>query len=135
MTREKGYDGGKRIQGRKRHTVTDTPGLIMAAVAHGADMQDRSDARPVLEALRFKYPRLRKIPADGGCTGELAQRLLQLAGWTLECVSKVAGTGGFNVIPERWIVERTFGWFSFNRRLARDYELIPNCYQTPSFHA
>jgi putative transposase len=126
MTKEKGYDGGKKIQGRKRHMVTDTMGFIMAVVVHGADIQDREGAKTVLQALRFKFPRLRKIPADGGYTGELALWVLQLAGWTLEIVAKVAGVG-FNVIPKRWIVERTFGWFNFNRRLARDYELNIDC--------
>jgi putative transposase len=123
MTAEKGYDGGKKIQGRKRHTVTDTMGFIMAIVAHSADIQGRAGAKPVLEALQFKYPRLRKIPADGSYTGELAQWTLQPAGWTLECVSKVVGISRFAVIPERWTVERTFGWLNFNRRLAKDYEL------------
>jgi putative transposase len=127
MTQEKGYDGGKKIQGRKRHTVTGTMGFIMAVVIHNADIQDRAGAKPVLEALRFKYPRLKKILADGGYTGELALWVLQFAGWTLECVAKVAGTGGFNVIPKRWVVERTFGWFNFNRRLAKDYELNIDC--------
>jgi len=127
MTEDKGYDGGKKIQGRKRHIVTDTMGLIMAVVIHGADIQDRAGAKLVLEALRFKYPRLKKILADGGYTGELAKWVLQLAGWTLECVSKVVGISKFSVIPKRWIVERTFGWFNFNRRLAKDYELNMDC--------
>lgn len=127
MTEDKGYDGGKKIQGRKRHIVTDTMGLIMAVVIHGADIQDRAGAKLVLEALRFKYPRLKKILADGGYTGELAKWVLQLAGWTLECVSKVAGISKFSVIPKRWIVERTFGWFNFNRRLSKDYELNMEC--------
>ena len=127
MTQQKGYDGGKKIQGRKRHTVTDTMGFIMAVVVHCADIQDRVGARLVLEQLRFKYPRLKKIPADGGYTGELALWVLNFAGWTLECVSKVAGICGFNVIPKRWVVERTFGWFNFNRRLAKDYEQNISC--------
>jgi putative transposase len=127
MTREKGYDGGKKIQGRKRHIVTDTMGFIMAVAVHKADIQDREGAKLVLQTLRFKYPRLKKILADGGYTGELARWILQFAGWTLECVSKVAGISGFNVIPKRWVVERTFGWFNFNRRLAKDYELNIDC--------
>jgi len=127
ITQTKGYDGGKKIQGRKRHIVTDTLGFIMAVVVHSADIQDRAGARLVLMQLRFKYPRLKKILADGGYTGDIALWLLQLAGWTLECVSKVAGIGGFNVIPKRWVVERTFGWFNFNRRLAKDYEQNIDC--------
>jgi putative transposase len=127
MTKQKGYDGGKKIQGRKRHIVTDTMGFILAVVVHSADIQDREGAMLVLEQLKFRFPRLKKILADGGYTGELALWLLQITGWVLEIVSKVAGIGGFNVIPKRWVVERTFGWFNFNRRLAKDYELNTEC--------
>jgi len=122
ITQEKGYDGGKKVQGRKRHIVTDTMGFILAVVVHSADLQDREGAKLVLQELRFKFPRLRKIMADGGYTGEqLALWVLQITGWVLEIVAKVAGTGGFNVIPQRWVLERTFGWFNFNR-LTKDYE-------------
>jgi putative transposase len=127
ITHEKGYDGGKKIQGRKRHIVTDTMGFIMAVVVHSAEIQDREGAKMVLQELGFKFPRLKKILADGGYKGELALWLLQLTGCILEIVSKVAGVGGFNVIPKRWVVERTFGWFNFNRRLAKDYELNIEC--------
>jgi putative transposase len=127
MTTEKGYDGGKHIQGRKRHIVTDTMGFIMSVVIHSADIQDREGARLVLQELRGKYPRLKKILADGGYTGFLSQWVIQTFGWTLEIVSKVLGLSGFNVIPKRWIVERTFGWFNFNRRLSKDYEVNIEC--------
>jgi len=100
MTQEKGYGGGKKIQGRKRHIVTDTMGFILAIVVHSADVQDREGAKEVLLELRFKFPRLRKILADSGYTGELALLIMQLTGWTLEIVSKVVGTVGFNVIPK-----------------------------------
>jgi putative transposase len=127
MTEAKGYDGGKKRQGRKRHIITDTMGFIMAIVVHSAEIQDRAGAKLVLEALRFKYPRLKKIPADGGYTGEPAQWILQFAGWTLECVSKTQGISRFAVIPKKWKVERTFGWFNFNRRLTKEYELNTDC--------
>ena len=127
MTCEKGYDGGKKVQGRKRHIVTDTMGFILSVVVHSADLQDRDGAKLVLRELRFRFPRLKTILADGGYTGELALWVLQITGWALEIVAKVAGTGGFNVIPKRWVVERTFGWFNFNRRLAKDYELNTDC--------
>ena len=106
MTQEKGYDGGKKIQGRKRHIVTDTMGFIMAVVIHSADIQDREGAKMVLQQLRFKFPRLRKILADGGYTGKLALWLMQLTGWTLEIVSKVAGIAGFNVIQSEVELKR-----------------------------
>ena len=119
------------MQGRKRHIVTDTMGLIMAVIVHSADLQDREGAKMVLREL----PRLKKILADGGYAGELASWVEQLSGWKLEIVPKIAGKEGFNVIPlvqsevevKRWVVERTFGWFNFNIRLAKDYELNTDC--------
>jgi putative transposase len=127
MTPEKGYDGGKKVQGRKRHVITDTLGLIMAVVVHSAGIQDREGAKAVIEQLRYRFPRLKKILADGGYTGGLIEWVLKGFGWTLEIVHKVAGISGFNVLPKRWIVERTFGWFNFNRRLAKDYEVNTEC--------
>jgi putative transposase len=127
MTMEKGYDGGKKIQGRKRHLVTDTMGFIMAVAVHSAAIQDREGAKAVIEQLRYRFPRLKKILADGGYTGALIEWVLKGFGWTLEIVYKVMGINGFNVLPKRWIVEKTFGWFNFNRRLAKDYELNIEC--------
>ena len=127
MTLEKGYDGGKKIQGRKRHIITDTLGLVIAIAVHSAAIQDREGAKAVIEQLRYKFPRLKKILADGGYTGSLIEWMLKGFGWTLEIVHKVAGVSGFNVLPKRWIVERTFGWFNFNRRLAKDYEENIEC--------
>ena len=127
MTFEKGYDGGKKIQGCKRHIVTDTLGLLMSVVVHSADIQDREGAKLVIEQLRYDYPRLKKILADGGYTGQLIEWVLKGFGWTFEIVHKVVGITGFNVFPKRWVVERTFGWFSFNRRLAMDYQVNMEC--------
>jgi putative transposase len=127
MTLEKGYDGGKKIQGRKRHIVTDTLGFIMAVVIHSAEIQDREGAKLVIEQLRYDYPRLKKILADGGYTGQLIEWVMKGFGWTLEIVHKLAGISGFNVLPKRWVVERTFGWFNFNRRLTKDYEMNVEC--------
>ena len=124
---EKGYDGSKKIQGRKRHIVTDTLWLIIAVVIHSADIQEREGAKLFMGQLRYRFPRLKKILADGGYTGELIEWVLRGFGWTLEIVHKVAGIGGFNVLPKRWVVERTFGWFNFNRRLAKDYETNVDC--------
>ena len=102
-------------------------GFILSVVVHSADMQDREGAKLVLQKLRFKFPPLKTILADGGYTGKLALRVLQMTDWALEIVAKVAGIGKFNVIPQRRVVERTFGWFNFNRRLAKDYELNTDC--------
>ena len=127
MTADKGYDGGKKIQGRKCHIITDTLGLIMAVVVHSAGVQDRDGARRVIVSISYDYPRLKKILAGGGYTVQLAEWVLKGFGWTLEIVHKVTGISGFNALPKRWVVERTFGWFNFNRRLAKDYEMNIEC--------
>jgi len=127
ITTDKGYDAGKKVNGRKRHIVTDTMGFILAIVIHSADIQDRDGAKLVLKELQHKYPRLKTILADGGYKGKLIEWTLAVFGWTLEIVSKVTGVSTFNVIPKRWVVERTFGWFNFNRRLAKDYEGLKEC--------
>ena len=120
ITEQKGYDENKKTQGRKRHIVTDTIGLILAIVIHNTDIQDREGAKETIKELKYKYPRLVKILADQGYTGALKE-------WTLEIVAKVAGVSGFNFLPKKWIVERTFGWFAFHRRLCRDYEALTDC--------
>lgn len=127
ITTEKGYDGNKKINGRKRHIITDTLGFIIAIVIHNADIQDRTGAKEVINELKFKYPRLVKILADQGYTGELTEWTMKFFGWTIEIVKKVAGVSGFNVLPRRWVVERTFGWLGFQRRLVRDYETLTEC--------
>jgi putative transposase len=95
-------------------------GFILAIVIHSADIQDRDGARLVLKEMQYRYPLLKKIGADGGYKGALIAWTLSVFGWTLEIVSKVAGISTFSVIPKRLVVERTFGWFNFNRRLAKD---------------
>lgn len=127
MTTEKGYDGNKKVNGRKRHIITDTMGFIMAIIIHDANINDREGAKLLLKNAMRKYPRLIKIMVDQGYTGELIEWTKNLFGWVIEVVTKVVGVSGFNVLPKRWIVERTFGWFNFQRRLSKDYELLPNC--------
>lgn len=127
ITIQKGYDAGKKVSGRKRHIITDTMGFILALVIHPAHIQDRDGAKLVLKEMQYKYPLLKKILVDGGYRGALIQWTFSVFGWTLEVVSKVVGISTFKVLPKRWIVERTFGWFNFNRRLAKDYEVINEC--------
>jgi putative transposase len=127
MTLEKGYDGNKKVNGRKRHIITDTLGFLMAIVIHDANINDREGAKLLLKNVQHKYPRLKKIMVDQGYTGELIEWTMKVFGWVLEVVVKVAGLSGFNVLPKRWVVERTFGWFNFQRRLSKDYELLPCC--------
>ena len=123
------------MNGRKRHVVVDTLGLIWAVAVHSAGTQDRDGARVVLARLvMFKLcgmlPRLELIWADGGYAGQLVQWAKALAGWTLEIVKRCDDVKGFLVLPRRWVVERTFGWLGRYRRLSRDYETLPESSET-----
>jgi transposase len=119
----RGYDAGKKIKGRKRHLLTDTLGLPVAAVVHPADIQDRDGAPMVLAAARFLYPWLRHVFADGGYGGaKLATAIDKIGHWRLEIVKRCDAATGFVVLPRRWVVERTLAWLNRNRRLAKDFE-------------
>ena len=129
----RGYDAGKKVTGRKRHLVVDTLGLVLMVLVTSASVQDRDGAKLVLHALfdRIKkskfsrWCRLKLIWADGGYRGELIDWVKGTLGWTLEIVEKLGGQHGFQVLPKRWIVERTFGWLNRSRRLSKDYERLP----------
>jgi transposase len=119
----RGYDAGKKVKGRKRHILTDTAGLMVGAVVHTADLQDRDGAPDVLAAIRFGYPWLRHIFADGAYAGDKLEVALAGKGrWTIEIVKRPDAAKGFKVLPKRWVVERTFAWLGRNRRLAKDFE-------------
>jgi len=119
----RGYDAGKKINGRKRHLLTDTLGLPVAAAVHPADIQDRDGAPVVLAAARFLDPWLRHVFADGGYGGaKLATALDKIGSWTVEIVKRCDTAAGFVVLPRRWVVERTLAWLNRNRRLAKDFE-------------
>ncbi len=120
----RGYDAGKRVKGRKRHILVDTRGLLLAAAVHPADIQDRDGARLVLERLAGKHDRLRVIWADGAYGGKLVAWAKAMGGWSLELVRRSPGLGTFQVLPRRWVVERTFGWLNLQRRLSKDYEAL-----------
>jgi putative transposase len=96
--------------------------LVVAVVVHAANIQDRDGARLVLEKVKGKLPRLQLIWADGGYAGALVEWVKQTCGWLLSIVKRSDGVVGFVVLPKRWIVERTFGWFNRYRRLSKDYE-------------
>jgi transposase len=118
-----GYDAGKKIKGRKRHIITDTNGFLVGAVIHAADMQDRDGAPDLLKAIRHAFPWLRHVFADGGYAGKKLRTALSAMGdWTIEIVKRSDAAMGFEVIPRRWVVERTFAWLNRNRRLAKDFE-------------
>ena len=122
---EHGYDAGKKINGRKRHVLVDTLGLVWLVVVTAAATQDRDGARLLLTVLATKMRRLRVIWADGGYAGKLVDWLWCLRKWgkvRLELVSRSAKGKGFQRLPHRWIVERTFGWLNRWRRLSKDYE-------------
>jgi transposase len=119
----RGYDAGKKIKGRKRHILTDTLGLLVAAVVHTADIQDRDGAPGVLASIRASFPWLRHVFADGGYAGEKLETALKGKGnWTLEIIKRSDTAKGFVLLPRRWVVERSFAWFGRNRRLAKDFE-------------
>jgi transposase len=119
----RGFDAGKKIMGRKRHIVTDTLGLLIGLVVHGADVQDRDGAPAVLKSIRYSFPWLRHVFADGGYGGpKLRAALDKIGDWTMEIVKRSDHAEGFEVIPRRWVVERTFAWLGRCRRLAKDFE-------------
>lgn len=113
------------MKGRKRHLVVDTQGLILSVSVTAADVQDRDGAKALLPPLKDRCPRLKHLWADGSYTGELIEWVKKTLGWTLEIVSKPKDQKGFQVLPRRWVVERTFGWMGRSRRLSKDYEYLP----------
>ncbi len=125
---ERGFDAGKKVTGRKRHTLVDTLGLILKVVVTAGNVQDRDGAKILLKEISLEndvITRLELIWADGGYRGELIAWVEETLGWKLEIVEKPKDQSGFQILPKRWIVERTFAWLVRQRRLARDYERLP----------
>jgi transposase len=118
----RGFDAGKKINGRKRHLVTDTQGLPLALAIHPADVQDRDGLALVCVRLRRRFPWLAHLFADGGYQGASAACAAAQERLTLEIVKRPPAAQGFEVLPRRWVIERSFAWLSRNRRLARDFE-------------
>jgi transposase len=121
----RGFDAGKKVNGRKRHIVVDTMGLLLAVIITTASVQDRDGACAVLERLRFAMPSVVHIWADGGYAGTLLDWARQRLRIGVEIVRKPLGIKTFTVLPRRWVVERTFAWIVRCRRLAHDYERLP----------
>jgi putative transposase len=125
----RGVDVHKQTNGRKRHIVVDTLGLLLIVVVHSAGLQDAAGGKLVLQALfdrdkrsiHNRWCRLKRIWADGAYR-DIVAYVRQHFGWGLEIVKRPDGAKGFQVLPRRWVAERTFGWFGRYRRQARDYE-------------
>nr|WTB28817.1 IS5 family transposase [Streptomyces sp. NBC_00830]WTB29125.1 IS5 family transposase [Streptomyces sp. NBC_00830]WTB34879.1 IS5 family transposase [Streptomyces sp. NBC_00830]WTB35250.1 IS5 family transposase [Streptomyces sp. NBC_00830] len=118
----RGFDGGKLINGRRRHLVTDCIGLVLDVLVTPANTGERDAARILLPRLRARFSRLKLVWADGGYTGPLVTWAAKALNLVLQVVKRNDDIKGFVVIPRRWVVERTNGWLMRSRRLARDYE-------------
>lgn len=119
-----GYDAGKKTKGIKRNAIVDTEGHLLAVEVIAANTQDRDCAADLIKEALRKYPRLRKLFADGGYAGpKLAGQLTGLP-VDLEIVKRTDKDGGFKVVRRRWVIERTFSWLRRNRRLMAHYEAL-----------
>ena len=118
-----GGDAGKKIAGRKRHIITDTLGCMLFIIVHSAAIQDRDGAGDLMKAMRYRSPWPRHLFADGGSAGDKLKDALSGHGqWTIELIRRSDTAEGFEVLPRRWVVERTFAWPGRCRRLAKDWE-------------
>jgi putative transposase len=132
----RGYDGAKKLCGRKRHLLVDTLGLVLLVMVTAANVQDRDGARTLLSVLSTQFRRLRVIWADGAYAGALPSWVRGLRKWgkvRVEIVRKAKGRRGFAVVPWRWIAERTFAWLG--RYRPSDYECLPETTQAIIHHA
>jgi transposase len=117
----------KKVNGRKRHILVDTNGLLLRVLVHPADITESEGAEWLLGQHQHRFPRLRTVRADQGYKGwvvEWAKRHINLA---IEIIEKPAGQKGFAVIPKRWVVERTFAWLGRNRQLSKEYDREASC--------
>jgi len=120
---QRGYDGGKKVKGRKRHIAVDSLGLLMAVVVTAANVSDGKGACRLLDQMpEEKFPRLKGICGDGRYNEKCLVAHTRQRNLTLEVKSRPPGSKGFVLLKKRWIVERTFAWIGFNRRLSKDYE-------------
>ncbi len=121
---ERGYDAGKKVNGRKRHILVDTWGLLLVVVVTLASVQDREGARRLLRHLPGSCKKLRKIWVDGGYSGRLVDWVAERFKFCLEVVLRPKETRKFVLLPRCWVVERTFGWLNHSRRLSKGYERL-----------
>ncbi|MEU6622931.1 IS5 family transposase [Streptomyces litmocidini] len=118
-----GIDAGKKIKGRKRHLITDTLGLVLTVLVTAASVHDSTGGKQALTELAAAHPGVTKVWADGGYQTSVIQHGARL-GIDVEVVQRPKEKG-FQPLPKRWVIERTFGWLMQHRRLARDYEALP----------
>jgi putative transposase len=122
----KGFDAGKKVKGRKRHIVVDTLGLLIAVVVTSASIQDYHGAQPLLAKVKGRRPRLQVVWVDGIYEKPwLIDWVKTECGWELQVIKRSDGVKGFERLPKRWVVERTFGWLGRDRRFSKDYEKLP----------
>jgi transposase len=121
----RGWDAGKKVNGRKRHLAVDTLGLLLVILVTAASVQDRDAARPLLSRLRASDRGIRLCWADAGYGGKLVAWAAATLHLMVQIVRKRPGQSTFEVLPRRWLVERTLAWISKHRRCVRDYERLP----------
>jgi transposase len=118
----RGVDAGKRIKGRKGHIVTDTEDFLLAVLVHEANSQDPHGAVLLLGSLRQTFPELHHIFADRVYRGpQLHNAIADCGPWTIEIVARPPAVKGFQLLPRRWVVERSFAWLCRSRSLAKDF--------------
>jgi putative transposase len=120
----RGYDKAKQINGRKRHILVDTLGLLLTVVVTAASVQDRDGAKLLLQRLGGACKKLRLIWVDGGYRGQLLDWVIDHCRFRLQLVLRTDCQKGFVLLPRRWVVERTFAWLNHHRRLSKDYEVL-----------
>lgn len=129
VAESRGFDGHKKVKGRKRHLVVDTLGFPLNVTVHDANLSDSTQAFAVLQVVFFWFASIKMIWADAAYQGELALWLLATHQCQLEISATLKGSG-FQVVPKRWIIERTFGWLQWSRRLNIDYEVLSDSAET-----
>jgi putative transposase len=120
-----GYDGGKKVKGRKRHLLVDTEGFLIDAVVTAANVSDQAGAKQLCAVAQSRCPRLAHLCADSAYGGTLLEWVQTTCGWTLEIVKKLTDASGFHVQPRRWVVERSIAWLTRNRQLSKEYDHDP----------
>ena len=126
----RGYDAGKKINGTKRHIAVDVMGLLLTVLVTAASVQDRDAARPLLWNLRKAFPSVKLAWADGGYAGKLVTWAKTALKLTVQIVRRPDDLHTFQVLPRRWVVERTLAWITRHRRTVRDYERLAAHHET-----